>query len=607
VSEEALRQRLAAILAADAAGYSYLMAADERGTVASLDAARSVFRTHIESNHGRVVDMAGDSVLAVFDTASGAASAALAVQRELEAALSTVPEQRRMRFRIGIHLGDVVEKTDGSVYGDGVNVAARLQGLADPGGITVSDAIRSALRGKLGAGLEDLGEQRVKNIVEPVCAYRLETENAVAPPPKRSVADIDLSLPERPSIAVLPFINMSSDPEQGYFSDGVSEDIITELSRFRSLFVIARNSSFSYKGKSPDVRKVGQELGVRYVLEGSIRKAANRIRVAAQLVDSLTGGHIWAEKYDRLLEDVFAVQEELTRSIVVAIAPQIDAAELQRARRRRPESLSAYEIAVRASAKAWDALIRSDRALRDEAIAEARQALAVDARSRLALWVIAFAQWQHLLFRSAPDPGAAFDDGLAAAGTAIAEDGSESEIHAAKAMLLAYAPERPRWEESLANARRAYDLNPNSIQAQLALGQIEAFAGDARRSIEALDTALRTSPRDPLLIHMYQGLAMASWMRGEYASGVEYGLRGAILAPEFPIILAHLAVNYVGLGDIDKAKEVFSKAYLRGPSWCESKLRGDFPYRRREDVQRVTTFMRIAAGLEDPSAGDSLR
>src|SRR5450759_2248677 len=283
-------------------------------TVAALDAARAVFRTQIESNHGRVIDMAGDSVLAVFETATGAVSAALAVQQELNALSAHVSEDRRMRFRIGVHLGDVIEKSDGTVYGDGVNIAARLEGLAEVGGITISDAVQGAVRGKVTATFVDQGEQQVKNIPHPVRAFAVRTDGSTALKPPLAIGEIDLSLPDKPSIAVLPFANLSGDPEQEYFTDGITEDIITELSRFHSLFVIARNSTFTYKGKAVDVRTVAKELGVRYVLEGSIRRAANRVRVTAQLIDALTGIHVWADRYDRVLEAIFAVQGELTQA-----------------------------------------------------------------------------------------------------------------------------------------------------------------------------------------------------------------------------------------------------------------------------------------------------
>jgi adenylate cyclase len=291
MGESLLRQRLAAILAADVAGYSHLMAADERATVSALDAARGIFRDRIEASQGRVIDMAGDSVLAVFDTATGAVTAALAVQRSLGIMTSGVPDGRQMRFRIGIHLGDVIEKADGTVYGDGVNIAARLEGLAEPGGIVVSDSIRNAVKGKINAHFHDLGERTVKNIADPVRSYAViavaETTTLAA------ATGVDISAPVagfggRPALAVLPFANLSGDPEQEYFADGLAEDILTRLALWRWVPVIARNSSFAYKGRAADVKVIGRELGARYVLEGSVRKGGNRLRVTGQLIDAET-------------------------------------------------------------------------------------------------------------------------------------------------------------------------------------------------------------------------------------------------------------------------------------------------------------------------------
>ena len=328
-----LRQRLMAILAADASGYSRLMAADERATVKALDTARGVFRVRIESKQGRVIDMAGDSVLAVFDTAIGAVSTALEVQEEIGGLFADSPAEMRMRFRIDIHLGDEFEKMDGTVYGDGVNIAARLQTLAEPGGITISESVQVAVRSRVTAVFDDLGDQRVKNIAEPIHAYRIEcSAGKSASSAKRPVNAIY----DKPSIAVLPFANMSGDPEQEYFSDGLTEDIITALAAWRSFPVIARNSTFAYKGKSPDVRKVAQELGARYVLEGSVRRSGNRIRITAQLIDGSNGNHLWAERFDRDLDDLFAVQDEITTRIVSAIEPELSSAEIRQVAKRAP-------------------------------------------------------------------------------------------------------------------------------------------------------------------------------------------------------------------------------------------------------------------------------
>ena len=336
MAEAVIKQRLAAILAADAAGYSRLMSADERATLAALDSARAIFRHHVEAHQGRVIDTAGDSVLAVFDTATGAVAASLAVQQALAAAAAHVPEERQMRFRIGVHLGDVMEKADGTVYGDGVNIASRLQGLAEPGGITVSDAVQSAVQGRVDASFSDQGVQEVKNILHTVHAFRVVAARSEAPagapePSKRLPAD-------KPSIAVLPFANMSGDSEQEYFADGISEDIITGLSRLRWFFVIARNSSFAYKGKSVDMKRVARELAVRYVLEGSVRKGGNRVRITAQLIDAQSGNHLWAQRYDGDLTDVFALQDEITQKVVAAIEPRLLEAEGIRRAARRPIS-----------------------------------------------------------------------------------------------------------------------------------------------------------------------------------------------------------------------------------------------------------------------------
>jgi len=602
-----LKQRLAAILAADAAGYSRLMAADERATVAALDAARAVFRRQIEASQGRVIDMAGDSVLAVFETATGAVSAALAIQHEVNSLTTEIAEERRMRFRIGVHLGDVIEKADGTIYGDGVNIAARLEGLAEPGGIAVSDSLRNAVRGKVGARFDDLGEQAVKNIAEPVRAYRVRTDASAAAKHSPAVGEIDLSLPDKPSIAVLPFVNMSGDPEQEYFTDGVTEDIITELSRFRELFVIARNSTFTYKGKAVDVRTVAKELGVRYVLEGSIRKASNRIRLTGQLIDALSGNHIWAEKYDRVLEDVFALQEELTQSIVTAIAPQIEAAEVAKARRRRPESLSAYEIGVRAFAKAWEGYAKADAASVNGAIGEARTALAIDPRSTLALNALAFAQWTHMLMGTAADREMAWQEGLDAATRSIEADRAASLGYTCKGLLLAYARGRNRVDEALASLRRAHELNPHSMATLSALGYVETMAGNAEKAVELLLQALRISPRDPTQFSMHLQLSQASLCLGQYANGVAYALLGIGEAPGVAALHAHLAANHVGLGEIAKARAALEEARRVGPGFVERGLAGGLAYHKPEHLRRVTTFLRIAAGLEDPAAAEVVR
>ena len=349
------QRKLAAIVAADVVGYSRLMGRDESGTLARLRKNRSEHLDPVLTKYGgRLVKLTGDGALVEFASAVDALSAAIEFQQAMAEANGDQPADTALVFRMGLHLGDLIVDGD-DLYGDGVNVAARLEAEAPAGGIVISRTVHEAVAGRLKATFEDLGSLALKNIERPVQAFSVKwepsdwqlpvtSEVTVAP---ATAPQVPLPLPDKPSIAVLPFQNMSGDPEQEYFTDGITEDIITELSRFHSLFVIARNSSFSYKGKSPDIRQVGRELGVRYVLEGSIRKSSNRIRVTGQLIDTLTGNHIWAERYDRVLEDIFAVQEEVTQAIVAAIAPQIESTEQSKAARRRPDNLGAYETALR--------------------------------------------------------------------------------------------------------------------------------------------------------------------------------------------------------------------------------------------------------------------
>ena len=341
------QRRLAAILAADVAGYSRLMAADESGTLARLKQLRAeVIEPKIAQFHGHIVGSAGDSLLVEFASAVNAVQCAVEVQEGLADQNANLPEDRRMAFRMGVNLGDVIAEDD-TIHGDGVNIAARLEKLAEPGSVCIGRNVYDQVKGKLDYGYADLGEQRVHNIPEPVHAYRVKPSKPTADTsPGLSTKDA-LPLPDKPSIAVLPFENMSGDREQEYFADGMVEEIITALSRMRWLFVIARNSSFTYKGRAVDVKQVGRELGVRYVLEGSVRKAGNRVRITGQLIDTATGAHLWADRFDGALEDIFDLQDQVTASVVGAIAPKLEQAEIERAKRKPTENLDAYDYYLR--------------------------------------------------------------------------------------------------------------------------------------------------------------------------------------------------------------------------------------------------------------------
>jgi TolB-like protein/class 3 adenylate cyclase len=614
---ERVVRRLAAILAADVAGYSRLVGRDENGTVTRLKAHRTERLEPMLARHGgRLVKLMGDGALVEFPSAVDALNAAIAFQQAVTEANRDQPEDTRIVFRIGLHLGDLIVEGE-DLYGDGVNVAARLEAEAPPGGIVVSRAIREAVEGRLKAKLHALGELALKNIERPIRAFRVEWDAAdwktmeVDTPPPAIPADPTTStlvLPDKPSIAVLPFSNMSSDPEHEYFTDGITEDIITELSRFRSLFVSARNSSFSYKNKSPDLRQVGRELGVRYVLEGSIRRASNRIRVTGQLIDTLTGNHIWAERYDRVLEDIFAVQEEVTLAIVAAIAPQIDSTERSKASRRRPDNLSAYEIALRARAHGLEAVGKADQMLLEQSILEAQEALAIDPGSVQALQALAYSYGTALLLRSAVDPEYALGQAAWATTRAIELDGTNAYSYALRSLAVLRGRQFDRYADALADVRRAHQMNPNDTYVLRVLAALEAGVGEPERGIEHALEVLRLNPRDPHIHITYNLLTWMSFGAKQYAEGVGWGSRALNNMPN--MIQAHTdyVCCLVGTGEIDKARTAFGKfRKLAPPEYVRRVLEGSSTFGRPADRSRYLTFLHIAAGLEDPSAADALR
>jgi adenylate cyclase len=589
VSDSDSRHRLAAILAADVVGYSRLMALDESGTVAALDKARGTFRTHVESSHGRVVDMAGDSVLAVFDSATGAVSAALAVQKALETAALAVPEERRMRYRIGVHLGDVIEKSDGTVYGDGVNLAARLESLAAPGGIAVSDAVQGAIRNRLSLTFVDRGESEVKNM-GPLRWYEVRT----GVPAGSSVAEARPNTPtrrDRPSVAVLPFSNMSGDPEQEYFADGISEDIITELSRFHSLFVIARNSTFTYRGQAIDVRKVAKDLDVRYVLEGSVRRAGQKIRVTAQLVDATSARHVWADRYDRDLVDLFAVQDEITRAIIGAIAPGIVMAEIQHSQSKTAGELDTWDRIMRAH---WH--IR--RFTRDD-FSEARrlieELLRHEPNNAVALGDLAFSLHFAAIFGWVDSPAAEMTRMGELAQRAVESDDQDAAAHTSLAIHELFMG---RHDDALRRLARAIELNPNSSFAHGYVGVVHAFGGEADRALESVQEAVRLSPRDLLVViwRVVEGWAHLSAARFDRAA--ESARLAIAWNASFADAHAILASALGHAGRLDEARSALSETlrHLPGLTLRDPRLRR--PFRREADRERFLDGLRTAGLLE---------
>jgi adenylate cyclase len=478
---EATTERVATILAADAVGYSRLMADDEKATIAALDRARAVFTQHIEANRGRVVDTAGDSVLAVIDTTNGAVRASVAIQEGLAALNEDVPEPRQMQFRIGIHLGDIHEKADGTIYGDGVNVAARLEGIADPGGIAVSGMIHGAVDGRLNIAFADIGEQEVKNIARPVHAYRIisDTRSAEAPPREAR------SRAERPSVAVLAFENLSGDAEQEYFADGIAEDLITELSRLRWLQVTARNSSFTYKGQAIDVRQVGSDLGVRYVVEGSVRKGGERVRITAQLIDAESGNHIWAERYDRDLSDIFALQDEITETLVATLQTELGEFERERAHRKPPRSLDAWQAYQRGL---WH-LYELDAENIPKSRKLLRAAFDLDADFAQPYAAMGFSYFIELTnFSDGSELEMKLEQALRYASQAVALDDKDALAHFTLGRVQTM---RGDYEAAIAESRIAIDLSPSSVPAHYGLGVALWWKGQLDEAISELDTAIR--------------------------------------------------------------------------------------------------------------------
>jgi adenylate cyclase len=489
-------RRLAAILAADVAGYSAAMERDEEGTAAAVRTLRrEVIEPKLAEHHGRLIKTTGDGFLAEFASPIAALNCALAIQRR--------PDEGGLRLRIGLNLGDVIIEEGGDVLGEGVNIAARLEGLAEPGSILVSDKIVREVEGKVQATFEDRGEQQVKNISKPVRAYAVRMGASTSGLSPSAFDDKPLPLPDKPSIAVLPFQNMSGDPEQEYFADGMVEDIITALSRFKSLFVIARNSSFTFKGKAVDIKEVGRKLGVRYVLEGSVRKAAAKVRITGQLIDALTGAHIWADRFERDLTDVFALQDEVTVAVVSAIQPKLLQTEIGLATRRRPENLTAYDLYLRAMAHYY----LSTREGLADAIEFSHRALDLDPQFGSAAALAANCHMLNVMTGYADDPLLERKKAVRLIRLALSFDDGDPDTLARAALASAFMVGDSESEIEMAD--RAVALNPNSSTAWRSRGFVYRNAGQPEEAVRSFEHAIRANPLDPTLYRTFAGIALA--------------------------------------------------------------------------------------------------
>jgi|SoiMethySBSTD1v2_1073268.scaffolds.fasta_scaffold03601_14 adenylate cyclase len=548
--EDHVERKLAAIFAGDVAGYSRLMGVDEEGTLHQLKAHRKdLVDPKITEHRGHIVKTTGDGMLVEFVSVVDAVRCAVEIQRGMLERNVDVPADRRIEFRIGINVGDIISD-DNDIYGDGVNVAARLEALAEPGGIFVSRNVHDQVRDKLSFGFEDMGEQMVKNIARPIGIHRVSlaestTEASLGAP---TIAKPERAASQRPSIAVLPFANMSGDPEQEYFADGISEDIITGLSKLRWFFVIARNSSFIYKGKSIDIKRVARELGVRYVLEGSVRKGGNRLRITAQLIDAETGNHIWADRYDGDLTDVFALQDAITEKVVAAIEPKLLQAEGIRSQSHSPEDLGAWEMVSQANSLFW----RLTKAEGEAAIAILKQAVErypdyAPAHSMLAFMMLvsAYVGWASGERQSQVKQAAAL-------ATRAAElDDSDPWAYFALG-YVAYTMRRT--DKAIEEFQRAIDLNPNFAAAHSYLSLALALAGQSDQAITHAEQAIRMSPHDPQNAVCFTALAAAHYQAGRYGEAVSFGRKAlqqrSGWAPGHRIFCASLAQA----GQIDEAR-----------------------------------------------------
>jgi adenylate cyclase len=581
MAEEPVHRRLAAILAADVVGYSRLMEADETATLAVLKALRRDVLSPLAVRHqGRIFKVTGDGVLIEFGSAVNAVQCAIDLQRGMAAANQGQSADRQIVLRIGVNLGDVV--VEGSdLYGEGVNIAARLEGIAEPGGILISGTAYDHIRNKVKAGFDDLGPQSLKNIVEPVRAYRLIDRPSVVVSVPKTGAD-------EPSIAVLPFTNMSGVPDQEYFSDGITEDIITELSRFRSLFVIARHSSFAFKGKAVTVQQIGRELGVEYLLEGSVRRSGNRVRIVAQLIDARTSAHIWAERLDRDMDDLFAMQDEVTERIVTTIANRLERTERERAARKRPEAMGAYDYILQARA------ILSDTA---EANRQSRmlyeKALALEPTSILALTGLA---WTHVIdweSRWSDPSDDAFERAHKLARRALLLDSTDYRAH----LLLGFIQaRRKQFAEALMHYQQAITLNSNDADGAAQMGGLFIDMGRFSEALDWFQRAVRLNPLHPAW-YLY-GIGEAYYGARQYARAIA-PLRAAVNRfPNFITPRRHLAAAYAQMDRLEEARAEIATIRELDPSVCLALYRGRLRYEKMEDLEHYLDGLR-KAGLPE--------
>jgi adenylate cyclase len=574
-----MERRLSAILAADIAGYSALMGADEARTVRDLKGHQAVVLPMVGEFGGRIIDTAGDGILAEFPSVVNAVKCAVAIQSKMAERNATIEPERRMQFRVGINIGEVVYD-EARIYGDGINVAARLEGIAEAGGICISSKVYEEISGRIDLTCEDIGEQHLKNIARPVRAYHLRLDSTVTSAPAPA-------LPDKPSIAVLPFLNMSGDQEQEYFVDGMTEDLITDLSKVSGLFVIARNSSFTYKGKAVDVKRIGRELGVRHVLEGSVRKAGNRVRITAQLIDAGSGGHLWAERFDRDLTDIFSMEDEVVEKIVRALAVTLTRGEEQLLRGRGTRNVDAYQFWLRGR----ELLTRSTRDSVEQARAMYRRAIEIDMNFPAPHAGLALAAISDYVSDWALDPAQALDEAERWARRAVELNDQEPVSHMALGSVLLW---RRDHEGALAEFRLMIVLDPNFAQGHAATGLALMYAGRAAEALEPIATAMRLDPHySSIVLHF---LAQANYSLGEYETAAQLLVRRIARTPGTDSSRMLLASCYGHLGRAEDARATWAELLQVNPEFSLTQRAGVLPYKDPGDFQRIAEGL-AKAGL----------
>jgi adenylate cyclase len=583
LERDRVERRLAAILVADVVGYSRLMGADDEGTLAHLTAHHNALVSpKIEEHHGRIVRTTGDGLLVLFASVVEALQCAVEVQRGMIKRNAGVPPDTRIEFRIGINVGDIIID-GGSIHGEGVNVAARLEALAEPGGICVSDRVQEDMHGRLDIAFQNAGEQQLKNIARPVRVYHVRLGG-------KSVESAPV-LPDKPSIAVMPFTNMSGDPEQEYFADGMVEEIITAISRMHWLFVIARNSSFTYKGRIVDVKQVGRELGVRYVLEGSVRKAANRVRITARLIDALTGVHLWADRLEGALDDIFELQDQVATSVVGAITPKLQQAEIERAKRKPTGSLDAYDYYLRGISN----LHRPTREATSEALQLFYKTIELDpdfsSAHGMAAWCISSRKASGWMMDRANETSEA----VRLAPRAVVLGKEDAVALSLAGFALGYVV--GELDDAIACIDRALALNPNLATAWYCRGWARVCLGEPELAIKDFAHSMRLSPLDPLMYLAQHGIAAGHFFVGRYDEALLWDKKALQENPNYHGALRVLAASSALAGKLEHAQRAVARLREINPKSRVSDLRG-LPFRRPEYIARYVEGLR-KAGLPD--------